>query len=63
VVGWWPPGKDEYRIYAELLKLHLRGRRQTSSSVIWGMQPRERRNAEEKCTTSSQGIVWKDVLL
>jgi hypothetical protein len=38
-------------------------RRDTSSSVISRMQPRERRTAKEKSTTSSQGIPWEDVLL
>jgi hypothetical protein len=54
---------DKYRIYAELLQLHPSGRRETSSSFMSKMQPRERRTAKEKNTTSSQWILWEDVLL
>jgi hypothetical protein len=57
------PRKDEHRIYAELLQLHHNRRRETSSSVISRMQPRERRTAKEKSTMSSQKTLWEDVLL
>jgi hypothetical protein len=40
------PRKDEYRIYADLLQLHPSRRRETSSSVVSRMQPRERRTAK-----------------
>jgi hypothetical protein len=38
-------------------------RRETSSSIISRVQPCERRTAKEKSTTSSQGILWEDILL
>jgi hypothetical protein len=68
VVWWWPsaqgvPRKDEYRMYAEMLQLHPKKRRESSSSVIPRLQPCQRRTAKEKSTTSSQRILWEDVLL
>jgi hypothetical protein len=37
-------------------------RRETSSSVISRLPPCERRTAKEENTTSSQGILWEEVL-
>jgi hypothetical protein len=55
--------KEKYRIHTELLQLHPRRRRETSSSIILRLQPCERRTAKEKSTMNSQGILWEDVLL
>jgi hypothetical protein len=55
--------KEEYRIYPGLLKLHPIRRRDTSSSIISMMQPRERGTAKEKIKASSQGILWEECLL
>jgi hypothetical protein len=42
--------------------LHSSRRRGNSSSVLSSLQPCERRTEKEKITTSSQGILWEDVL-
>jgi hypothetical protein len=55
------PWKDKYRIYAELLQFNP-SRRETSSSVVSRLQPYERTTAKEKYT-SSEVILWADVLL
>jgi hypothetical protein len=52
-----------YRIYVKLLQLHPGRRRETSSSIILRLQPCERRTAQEKSRTSSQGIFWENVFL
>jgi hypothetical protein len=57
------PRKEEYTIYAEMLQLHPTRRRESSSSVIPRMQPRERRTVKEKSTKSSQGILLEEGLL
>jgi hypothetical protein len=43
--------------------LHPSRRREISSSIISRLQPYERRTAKEKSITTSQGILWEDVLL
>jgi hypothetical protein len=53
--------KHKCRIYAEMLQLHP-GRTETSSSITPGLQPHKWRTAKEKSTTSSQQILWEDVL-
>jgi hypothetical protein len=42
------------RIYAELLRLHPTGRKETSTSVISRLQQCGRRTAKEKSKTSSK---------
>jgi hypothetical protein len=39
------PEKKQYRIYADLLQMHTSKSRETSSSAVSRMQPRERRRA------------------
>jgi hypothetical protein len=55
--------KIQNRIYAKLLKLHPRRRRETSFSVIPRLQPCDRRTEKEKNTVNAQGILWEDVFL
>jgi hypothetical protein len=43
--------------------LHPSRKRETSSSIISRMQPRERRTAKEKGTTSFKEILWEEVIL
>jgi hypothetical protein len=64
VMWWWQPAqgmprKDEHRIYADLLQLHLNRRRET----IPRPQPYGSRTAKEKSKTSSEGTLWEDLLL
>jgi hypothetical protein len=55
--------KDDCRIYDELFQLYAGRKKEASSNVIPRLQPCERRTAKEKSRTSSQEILWEDVLL
>jgi hypothetical protein len=61
VVDTWVQ-KDKYKIYAERPQQHPSRRREVSSSVILRLWPCKKRSAKEK-STSSQEILWEDVLL